>query len=66
MVWQVPLGGDTASPADQALYDAMAKALLGEGPGALALEAERQAPQQQLQRMLHYLLGTQLRKHLER
>ena len=44
----------------------MVKALLGEGPGALAAEAEQQAPQQQLQRMLHYLLGTQLRKHLER
>ena len=51
------------------LYDAVAKALLGEGPGALAAEAEQQASQQQqqqLQRMLHYLLGTQLRKHLER
>ncbi len=61
---QVPQGAATASSADQALYDAMARALLGEGPGAPTAEPEQQ--QLQLQRMLHYALGTQLRRHLER
>ena len=64
---QVPTGGESASPADQALYDAMARALLGERPDAQAIGLGAQLlPPEQLPRMLHYLLGTQLRRHLER
>jgi len=66
-VRQVPQGAESASPADQALYDAMATALLGEHSKGQPAEAGDEAPlQQQLRRMLHYLVGTQLRKHLER
>ena len=63
---QVPTGGELASPADQALYDAVARALLGERPDAQAPGLGTQLPPEQLPRMLHSLLGTQLRGHLER
>ena len=64
---QVPTGGESASPADQALYDAVARALLGERADAQAPGLGAQLlPPEQLPRMLHYLLGTQLRRHLER
>lgn len=65
---QVPRGGESASLADQALYDAVARALLGERLDGQVPGSRQRAPQQQeqLDRMLHYLLGTQLRKHLER
>ena len=66
-VVQVPTGGESASPADQALYDAVARALLGERADAQAPGLGAQLlPLEQLPRMLHYLLGTQLRRHLER
>ena len=64
---QVPTGGESASPADQALYDAVARALLGERPDGQAPGLGPQLlPPEQLPRMLHYLLGSQLRRHLER
>ncbi len=64
---QVPAGAESAGPADLALYDAVAKALLGERPDVQLPEAEDQLPKhEQLQRMLHYLVGTQLRRHLEK
>ena len=63
----MPQGGESAGPADLALFDAVAMALLGERPAAQSEEAEGQQPgREQLQRMLHYLLGTQLRRHLEK
>jgi len=66
-VRQVPQGAESANPADQALYDAMATALLGEYSKGQPAEAGDEAPlQQQLRRIMHYLVGTQLRKHLER
>ena len=64
---QVPTGSESASPADQALYDAVARALLGERADAQAFGlGAQQLPPEHLPRMLHYLLGTQLRRHLER
>ena len=64
---QVPQGAESAGPADQALYDAVAKALLGERPSAQPAEPGEQLPgREQLRRVLHYLLGTQLRRHLEK
>lgn len=64
---QVPAGAESAGPADLALFDAVAKALLGERSDAQPADTGDQLPaREQLQRMLHYLVGTQLRRHLEK
>ncbi len=57
---QVPTGGQTPYAADSALYDGVAKALLGSWPQEPDLAREH------MPHMLHYLLGTQLRRHLQR
>ena len=63
----MPQGAELAGPADLALYDAVAKALLGERPSVQPAEPDEQLPgREQLRRMLHYLVGTQLRRHLEK
>ncbi len=62
----MPVGDENINPADAALYDGMAKALVCEGdaqPPVPDLAGESQDPSQ---RMLHYLIGTQLKRHLER
>lgn len=63
---QVPTGDEKSNPADAVLYDGVAKALVCEGdaqPPLPDLAGESQDPSM---RMLHYLIGTQLQRHLER
>ncbi|KAK9917271.1 hypothetical protein WJX75_002601 [Coccomyxa subellipsoidea] len=63
---EVPTGDEKSNPADAVLYDGVAKALVCEGdaqPPLPDLAGESQDPSM---RMLHYLIGTQLQRHLER
>lgn len=68
-VWhsgQVATGDESANPADSALYNGISKALVREGEAPLALPALPGECQVASMRMLHFLMGTQLRRHIER
>ncbi|BDA50698.1 hypothetical protein COCOBI_16-3740 [Coccomyxa sp. Obi] len=63
---EVPTGDESANPADSALYDGVAKALLREDEAQMVLPALAVECQDAHMRMLHFLIGTQLRRHIER
>jgi len=63
MCEQVPTGAEEPNAADLALYDTLAKALLGEG---ISESSAAGGDAGCMQRLLHYCLGTQLRKYLDR
>ena len=62
----MPTGGEIANPVDSALYDGIAKALVREDEAQMALPALPGECQDASMRMLHFLIGTQLRRHIER
>ena len=62
----MPTGDEKSNPTDAALYDGVAKALVYEGDGQPQLPDLAGESQDPSLRMLHYLIGTQLKRHLER
>ncbi len=62
----MPTGSESANPVDSALYDGIAKAFVREDEAQMALPALPEECQDASMRMLHFLIGTQLRRHIER